>query len=57
MTRIFDFQANLLRRFGLFEDAEGRAHDVLRQIQEAFAASGYAVTLTPAWARRPLPPT
>ncbi len=51
MSRVFDSQAHLLARMGLFEDVEERAHDVLTQLQEAFAAAGHPLTLTPKWAK------
>lgn len=51
MSGVYDLQANLLKRLGLFNDAEERAHDVLRQLQDAFAASGHSVSLTPGWVK------
>lgn len=51
MGRVFDHQAGLLSRLGLFHDVEERAHEVLKQLQEAFAAAGHPITLTPRWVK------
>lgn len=51
MGRVFDHQAGLLSRLGLYHDVEERAHEVLRQLQDAFAAAGHPITLTPKWVK------
>ncbi len=51
MGRVFDYQAGLLSRLGLYHDVEERAHEVLRQLQEAFASAGHPITLTPKWVK------
>ena len=47
LKRVFDVQMKLLSRLGLLRDGEKRAREVLQELQQAFAAAGHAITLTP----------
>ena len=51
MSGVFESEAAILAKAGLFRDVHERAHEVMEEILSAFECAGHPISTTPKWVR------